>query len=119
MIKYFNPDRLSHRIHQLNLWRLVCQSRILGDDKRIYHYHVRKTAGTSLNAAFWNFAGLNLQETGRHIEICRNGLVFAHNDRELINQGRYFLQGPISLPICFAFPTKRLPSRFSEIPLRG
>lgn len=58
--------------------------------QRVYHYHVRKTAGTSLNSAFWALAGLSLRDLGTRSRVRRNGLVFVRHDRRLIEQGDYF-----------------------------
>ena len=60
------------------------------DYRRIYHYHVRKSAGTSLNAAFWHLARLDLQQMGRRSLICKNRLIFVRHEIELINEGHYF-----------------------------
>lgn len=60
------------------------------DFDRIYHYHNRKTGGTSLNAAFWGLAGLNLQTIGKARRAVSNGLIFVRHDRSLIENGTYF-----------------------------
>ncbi|MBT9317292.1 sulfotransferase family 2 domain-containing protein [Leptothoe spongobia] len=63
----------------------------VGEDyQRIYHYHIRKTAGTSLNSAFWNLAGLDLKSIGRKLYIFKNGYVFVHNSKKAIENGSYF-----------------------------
>ena len=58
--------------------------------KRVYHYHVRKTAGTSLNSAFWAFGGLDLLTMGDANVVERNGLKFVRHDPRLISAGDYF-----------------------------
>lgn len=63
---------------------------IAGRYRRIYHYHVRKSAGTSLNSAFWGLAGLDLNAIGHHIRVCKNGYVFVRHNRTLIERGDYF-----------------------------
>jgi hypothetical protein len=57
---------------------------------RIYHYHMRKTAGTSLNAAFWALGGLDLGKISDRREIVGNGLKFVRHDPRLIAAGDYF-----------------------------
>jgi len=57
---------------------------------RVYHFHVRKTAGTSLNAAFWALGGLDLQEVAGEQEIEGNGLRYVRGNRQLIEAGDYF-----------------------------
>lgn len=69
--------RLSHR------WRLPEHY------ERIYHYHIRKTAGTSLNSAFWGLAGLDL-ESARGVRIFANKLVYVRHNQELIEEGAWF-----------------------------
>jgi hypothetical protein len=65
--------------------------------KRVCHFHIRKTAGTSLNAAFWALGGPSVgeiissarkAETGGVIE--GNGLKFVRGDPGLIRDGDYF-----------------------------
>lgn len=57
---------------------------------RVFHFHVRKTAGTSLNAAFWALGGLDLKQVADSREISGNGLTFVRFDRRLIAKGKYF-----------------------------
>jgi hypothetical protein len=60
--------------------------------KRIYHYHVRKTGGTSMNAAFWALGGFDsLACKGRHHSLVgRSGLRLVGGDLKLISEGDYF-----------------------------
>ncbi len=60
------------------------------DYKRVYHFHVRKTAGTSLNAAFWALGGLDLQAMSNSQLLEGNGLRFVRGNRQLIEEGDYF-----------------------------
>lgn len=63
----------------------------IGDGyKRIYHYHVRKTAGSSLNTAFWSLAGLDVKSMGRRKIVVERGLKFVHGCRRAIGRGDYF-----------------------------
>jgi hypothetical protein len=57
--------------------------------ERVYHVHLRKCAGTSLNSAFWNLAGYNLKRTGSRSLIINNGFVFVRNHKRLIELGNY------------------------------
>jgi hypothetical protein len=62
--------------------------------ERIHHFHVRKTAGTSLNRAFWALGGLadavmqHPNQAGR--KLSGNGLTFVRDDARLIEEGDYF-----------------------------
>ena len=58
--------------------------------KRVYHYHVRKTAGTSLNSAFWALGGLDLQAMSGRQAVEGNGLRFVRGEPGLIAEGDYF-----------------------------
>ena len=62
--------------------------------ERIYHFHVRKTAGSSLNAAFWALGGPEAeakyaQPTASEDLVESNGLKFVRRDSELISHGDY------------------------------
>jgi hypothetical protein len=60
------------------------------DYKRVYHFHVRKTAGTSLNSAFWALGGLDLQAMADSQLLEGNGLRFVRGNPRLIEEGDYF-----------------------------
>ncbi len=57
--------------------------------ERVYHFHVRKTAGTSLNAAFWALGDLRLPDLGKSSDVTGNGLRFVRNNLKLIAKGDY------------------------------
>jgi peptidoglycan/xylan/chitin deacetylase (PgdA/CDA1 family) len=77
-----------------------------GEYDRVYHHHVRKTAGTSLNAAFWALGGLDLHSMGKSRDVTSNGLRFVRFDPELIASGEYF------------FANSHLPAYRLELPPR-
>ena len=58
--------------------RLADHQRALLPDgiDRVYHIHLRKTAGTSINAAFWSLAGIDLKSAGREPVLVKNKRVF-------------------------------------------
>jgi hypothetical protein len=60
------------------------------DYKRVYHFHVRKTAGTSLNSAFWALGGLDLRAVAKSQVLEGNGLRFVRGNPRLIEEGDYF-----------------------------
>lgn len=60
------------------------------DYKRVYHFHVRKTAGTSLNSAFWALGGLDLRAMANSQAVEGNGLKFVRGNQQLIEEGDYF-----------------------------
>lgn len=84
------PSQINKTLNNLKIHWIASRYSIGGHYRRVYHYHIRKTAGTSLNAAFWNLADLNLQKIGRRTEICQNGFIFVRHSRSLIEQGHYF-----------------------------
>ena len=70
--------------------RLVFKSNPLpGDYRRIYHFHIRKSAGTSVNAAFWRLGGKGLTEAGRDSLMVSAKYVFVRHNRDLIRGGAY------------------------------
>jgi len=60
------------------------------DYERVYHFHVRKTAGTSLNSAFWALGGFDLRAVAGEQAIEGNGLRFVRSNQRLIEEGDYF-----------------------------
>ncbi len=58
--------------------------------RRIYHVHIRKTAGTSINSAFWELGGLSLSRIKREPLAIGKRLVFVRNNKDLIQEGSYF-----------------------------
>src|SRR4051794_8460283 len=58
---------------------------------RVYHFHVRKSAGTSLNAAFWALGGVDADvlTRSRAKRVEGNGHVFVRGDSALIEGGEY------------------------------
>ncbi|HEY1854531.1 MAG TPA: hypothetical protein VGG40_08085 [Solirubrobacterales bacterium] len=65
------------------------------DFDRIYHFHIRKTGGSSLDSAFWALGGGDLADAavreGRYgSSVTRDGRTFVQHDRALIAAGDYF-----------------------------
>ena len=57
---------------------------------RIYHVHIRKSAGTSVNAAFWDKTGYNLSNIGRKSILTGKDFVCVRNNKVAIEKGNYF-----------------------------
>ncbi|WP_179315803.1 sulfotransferase family 2 domain-containing protein [Winogradskyella undariae] len=69
---------------------LVNHSKNLPDGiDRVYHYHIRKSAGTSVNSAFWALGGYNLKSVGRE-PILIGKKCYVRYSAKLINEGYYF-----------------------------
>ncbi len=64
--------------------------KIAGKYRRIYHFHIRKTAGSSLNTAFWRVVGLDFRELEAHKRVRRDGLDFVRHHYPLIQNGAFF-----------------------------
>jgi Sulfotransferase family len=60
-----------------------------GAYNRVYHLHLRKSGGTSINSAFWNLGGLNLKKVGRAPILVSKSWVFVRNHLSLIEEGNY------------------------------
>jgi len=75
---------------------LVRGYRLPGGYERVYHYHVRKSAGTSLNRAFWELGGEPGPEVLKRMKdsplnrTISNGLVIVRHNQPAIEQGLYF-----------------------------
>jgi len=101
--------------------------------RRIYHYHIRKTAGTSLNKAFikaitsnYNEYYNRLAKKNNHRVFIKNKIIVGWNHR-LIQEGNYFFgfsHAPfhaISLPentftiTCLRDPADRLISHYKML----
>lgn len=71
-------------------------SHLSADYDRVYHAHVRKTGGTSLNYAFFGIDGANPEAVYQNIiknlihRTIVNDKVFVGWNKEFINQGHYF-----------------------------
>lgn len=57
---------------------------------RIYHVHIRKSAGTSINSAFWDLGGFNLKRVKRKALLIKGKFIFVRNNEHLIKDGNYF-----------------------------
>ena len=60
-----------------------------GAYKRVYHVHIRKCGGTSINSSFWQLGGLNLGKIKREPIAIAKEWVFVRNNLTLIEQGNY------------------------------
>ncbi|MEO1093936.1 MAG: sulfotransferase family 2 domain-containing protein [Cyanobacteria bacterium J06638_28] len=77
-------------LNRLKLKWHTSRYRFPNNYRRIYHYHIRKSAGTSLNSAFWNLAGLTFQDIGRQPVVHKGKFIFVRHSKKLINRGHYF-----------------------------
>ncbi|NVK56118.1 MAG: sulfotransferase family 2 domain-containing protein [Alteromonadaceae bacterium] len=58
--------------------------------ERIYQIHIRKTSGTSVNAAFWAHADQNIKDIVSKNVVYGNQLVMVRHSKQLIEKGHYF-----------------------------
>jgi hypothetical protein len=58
---------------------------------RVYHYHIRKSGGTSINSIFWELAGYNsLSSVNTEPILIGNHKSIVRIDKKLIESGDYF-----------------------------
>ena len=105
-------------LHSLQSKWYIAQYRFPGNYKRIYHYHIRKSAGTSLNSAFWRLANLDLKEMGRRSRVCKNGFIFVRHNPVLINQGNYFYANSHNPAYRVSLPSKTFTITILRDPLK-
>ncbi len=81
---------------RIRFWLLIQKARYVfkrnpmpGKYDRIYHFHIRKSAGTSINAAFWRLGGKSLADAGRDSLMVAGDYVFVRHNRDLIKAGNY------------------------------
>jgi hypothetical protein len=83
-------------VREPTYWRLSRGYRLPEDFRRVYCYHVRKTAGTSLHRAFLALGGEDPVEVHRRIErspsrrAVSDGYAFAAHQLRVLQQGHYF-----------------------------
>ena len=96
-LNLLRPDNLI-RYHQRNVraQRLSARYRIGKNSGRIYHYHIRKTGGTSLNHIFLSLGDAKTEPLYRSLvqsfdnRLFKNKKVFVGWSRKLIEKGHYF-----------------------------
>ncbi len=105
------------------------------EKRRIYHFHVRKTGGTSINYSFFHNSGfddlrtfhLTLKHSPTH-RVFANGRIYAAWNRTIINSGKYFYayshlpMHKLDIPYenvftitCFRDPVKRFLSYYNML----
>jgi hypothetical protein len=57
---------------------------------RVYHVHIRKSGGSSVNVAFWNLANYDLKKARREPLLIGNKRSIVRYSDQLINEGNYF-----------------------------
>jgi len=83
---YFSEDK----------YRKIASSYMIGNYKRIYFVHIRKTGGTSLNNMFLSLGGENSAELYSELvsrvdhRIIRDDRIFVGWHKRLIEKGNYF-----------------------------
>lgn len=86
---------LKHLPSRAHRKRLASQNKLVTGHDRVYMYHIRKTAGTSMGMAFIGLSGdadtlyNKVYESGRWIEA--QGRVYVRAERHLITEGYYFM----------------------------
>jgi len=114
-------------------FRAACRTPIVPGFDRIYHYHIRKTAGTSINQAFLSIGGESGEAvyhrlvSDRHHRTLSGSRAFVGWSWGLIEQGRYhyafshYAAHEVRLPprtftlTCLRDPVNRLISYYSML----
>jgi hypothetical protein len=106
-----------------------CGYSLPGGYARVYHYHIRKTGGTSLNQSFLALGGENFKELYDRLPkgpVLANGKLFIGFDKNLLSYPNYFYgfshapADKLNLPpgcftvVCFRDPVKRVFSTYNE-----
>lgn len=95
---HYGVNRLTGRLDEMishPVYKKIASSYDINGYKRIYHVHIRKTAGTSLNQMFLSHGGSphalysDLINSRSH-RVIKNGKVFVGWNTRLINQGDYY-----------------------------
>jgi hypothetical protein len=68
----------------------VLRDRLPPGVERVYHLHIRKTGGTTVNAAFWALGGRNFADMLGRRRIVAGDYVFVRHHAAEIERGAYF-----------------------------
>ena len=94
-------------LSRIALWAPLPKEALDGEYERIYFYHVRKTAGTSISMAFFSLSGEDPRKVERRLFLTSfvrsGGYRFVEHNAQLIQGGRYFY-GVSHLPSYVARP---------------
>jgi hypothetical protein len=106
-----------------------CRYSLPGGYARVYHYHIRKTGGTSLNQIFLSLGGENFEELYNRLPkgpVLANGKLFIGFDKKLLSYPNYFYgfshapADKLNLPpgcftvVCFRDPVQRVFSAYNQ-----
>ncbi|MGF1504156.1 MAG: sulfotransferase family protein [Chloroflexi bacterium] len=126
-------DKIRERADRVRHWWLARGYRLPGGYRRIYHYHIRKTAGTSVNFMFYGLRGEKPYDVHQRMVDSRGrytvsgGLIFNAWRPDLAQRGHYFYASShapaynLALPTdtftltCFRDPQKRLISFYKML----
>lgn len=87
---------LENHVVSLRFRPVVRNYKFVNDYKRIYHYHIRKSGGTSLNFAFFSLATKEMEKFYAQLDknrqhcLLSKDKVFVGWNKQLIELGNYF-----------------------------
>ncbi len=94
-------------LSRIALWAPLPNEALQGEYQRIYFYHVRKTAGTSISMAFFALSGEDPHKVEHRLFLTSfvrsGGFRYVEHNAQLIRGGRYFY-GVSHLPCYVARP---------------